>query len=268
MTQPSLGMRIAELRNKKGITQKELADACNVDIRTIQRIESGHVVPRMYTIRLLATALDTDISIFSDSYDADPLPEKAAISQQLKWPLMAGIVFSVNYIPVSFQVIKQPFDIYIETVLITIHIIACIFFLRGFYLLGKQFNNQVMAIPALLSMVLLPLLNLVALLEKVGSFNSINLATLFTASCINAVIFGIGLLIEAKKRKLHNNLYKIAGYTTLVQSGLFLTADFKIVSAGLIISIFCNFVMMVILFKESREIQQHTGEDASHAALV
>ena len=57
MKQPELGTKIADGRVKKNITQKELAELCNIDIRTIQRIEAGEVVPRMYTLKLISAAL-------------------------------------------------------------------------------------------------------------------------------------------------------------------------------------------------------------------
>jgi DNA-binding XRE family transcriptional regulator len=61
MTQPELGKKIAELRKAKGFTQEELVEKCNLSVRTLQRIESGEVAPRNYTIRLIFTALDFDI---------------------------------------------------------------------------------------------------------------------------------------------------------------------------------------------------------------
>ena len=57
MKQPELGISIAEQRIRNSMTQKELAELCNVDIRTIQRIEAGAVEPRMYTLKLLSSAL-------------------------------------------------------------------------------------------------------------------------------------------------------------------------------------------------------------------
>ncbi len=102
MTQPLLGTRIAELRNQKGITQKELADACNIDIRTIQRIEAGKVLPRMYTIRMLAAALGTDISYFN----ADTVQvERAQTAGLLKGHSLPDLIFSLNYIPVVLNII-------------------------------------------------------------------------------------------------------------------------------------------------------------------
>jgi transcriptional regulator with XRE-family HTH domain len=264
MIQPILGTRIAELRNQKGITQKELADACNVDIRTIQRIEAGKVLPRMYTIRLLAAALGTEISSFKGDHIQPPnvLPGKP-----LKWPFIAALVFSLNYIPVVLNIITLAPNSFINTVFIIIHIISCLFFFRGFYWLGKQSGNQAMAISALLSMILLPLLNMINLMQGIFFFDTINVAVIFIVVCVNAIIFGMSLLSEANKKLPRNNLYKIAGFTTLVQSALFLTGNFQLVAIGLIISIFCNFIMTVILFKESRS-EQIQNEEGSMSSVM
>ena len=58
MKQPELGKKIAELRKAKGLTQEELVDKCNLSVRTLQRIESGEVTPRSYTIKTIFAALD------------------------------------------------------------------------------------------------------------------------------------------------------------------------------------------------------------------
>jgi uncharacterized Tic20 family protein/DNA-binding XRE family transcriptional regulator len=60
MQQPQLGMKVAELRQLKTMTQEELAERCDVSARTIQRIESGEVDPRAFTVRCLGEALDFD----------------------------------------------------------------------------------------------------------------------------------------------------------------------------------------------------------------
>jgi transcriptional regulator with XRE-family HTH domain len=61
MKQPELGKKIAELRKAKGLTQEELVSKCNLTVRTLQRIESGTVTPRSYTIKMLFAALDYNI---------------------------------------------------------------------------------------------------------------------------------------------------------------------------------------------------------------
>jgi transcriptional regulator with XRE-family HTH domain len=62
MNQPDLGVKVAELRQQKGLTQEQLAEQCEVSPRTIQRIESGEVDPRAYTLQCLSKALEFDFA--------------------------------------------------------------------------------------------------------------------------------------------------------------------------------------------------------------
>ena len=63
MQQPALGKRIAELRKIKGLTQEELVHKCNINVRTLQRIENGVVMPRSYTIKMIFEALGSEIDL-------------------------------------------------------------------------------------------------------------------------------------------------------------------------------------------------------------
>lgn len=67
MDQPDLGLKIAELRQLKNLTQEQLAEKCEVSTRTIQRIESGEVDPRAYTLQRLSETLNFD---FEDHHPA------------------------------------------------------------------------------------------------------------------------------------------------------------------------------------------------------
>lgn len=60
MNQPDLGLKVFDLRQQKGLTQEQLAELCEVTPRTIQRIESGEVDPRAYTLQCLGKALEFD----------------------------------------------------------------------------------------------------------------------------------------------------------------------------------------------------------------
>lgn len=60
MNQPELGKKILELRLSKGLTQNELADKCNVSLRTIQRIELAEVTPRNFTVKSIFSVLEYD----------------------------------------------------------------------------------------------------------------------------------------------------------------------------------------------------------------
>jgi uncharacterized Tic20 family protein len=61
MNQPDLGLKITELRQQKGLTQEKLAEYCEVSSRTIQRIESGEVEPRSFTLNSLGNILEFDL---------------------------------------------------------------------------------------------------------------------------------------------------------------------------------------------------------------
>ncbi|MCP4139822.1 MAG: helix-turn-helix domain-containing protein [Chloroflexi bacterium] len=63
MNQPDLGHRVIELRQQKGFTQEQLAEKCEVSPRTIQRIESGEVDPRTYTLQCLSKSLEFDFLV-------------------------------------------------------------------------------------------------------------------------------------------------------------------------------------------------------------
>jgi uncharacterized Tic20 family protein len=60
MNQPDLGLKVSELRQKKNLTQEQLAAYCEVSTRTIQRIESGEVEPRSFTRNSLSNILEFD----------------------------------------------------------------------------------------------------------------------------------------------------------------------------------------------------------------
>jgi XRE family transcriptional regulator, regulator of sulfur utilization len=61
----TLHQQIATLRKSKGLTQEELAGRTGLTVRTIQRIESGESVPRSYTLKAIAQALDTPFESFT-----------------------------------------------------------------------------------------------------------------------------------------------------------------------------------------------------------
>ena len=67
MKNDGISQQIKAARQSKGLTQAQLAEKCNLDIRTIQRIESGMVKPRFYTIDLINKALGTDFNVAKDT---------------------------------------------------------------------------------------------------------------------------------------------------------------------------------------------------------
>ncbi|MCW8982140.1 MAG: helix-turn-helix domain-containing protein, partial [Altibacter sp.] len=66
MKQPELGQKILELRRQKGLTQEELVEQCNINVRTIQRIEAGEVTPRSFTLKTFLNALGENLENLND----------------------------------------------------------------------------------------------------------------------------------------------------------------------------------------------------------
>lgn len=58
----SIGERVREIRRKRGLSQKELAEAADVSQATIAQLETGRKDPSVKTLRKLSDALDIDIA--------------------------------------------------------------------------------------------------------------------------------------------------------------------------------------------------------------
>ena len=60
--QEALGRAIRQLRDARGLTQKELADAADVNATAISHIERGRTNPAWGTVKRIAAALDVRVS--------------------------------------------------------------------------------------------------------------------------------------------------------------------------------------------------------------
>jgi transcriptional regulator with XRE-family HTH domain len=60
MEKLDFGKKLIETREAKGLTQAEVAEMCKIATRTIQRIETGLVKPRAFTIKLISETLGFD----------------------------------------------------------------------------------------------------------------------------------------------------------------------------------------------------------------
>lgn len=104
MKQPELGQKILDLRKKKGLTQEDLVEKCNINVRTIQRIEAGEVSPRPYTIKTILAALDYDFETISSttlSENNNPIIDTAKINYMIK-TLTIACVFGGLYFLFGF----------------------------------------------------------------------------------------------------------------------------------------------------------------------
>lgn len=64
------GEKIKTLRQKKGLTQKQLGDLCGMADSAIRRYENGRAKPKIETLQKIADALDIKISELISLNDA------------------------------------------------------------------------------------------------------------------------------------------------------------------------------------------------------
>lgn len=128
MKQPDLGKKILELRLAKGLTQSELAEKCNIGLRTIQRIEAAEVTPRSYTVKLIFTCLDYEIysSFGKFSYKLDRMVYR------LKNRLGQLYKYVLDLFNLKTNAMKK----------ITILSLPCISIILLFFLMGLDINAQ------------------------------------------------------------------------------------------------------------------------------
>jgi transcriptional regulator with XRE-family HTH domain len=62
MKNHDFGNKLIQARQAKGWTQMDLAEKSNISLRTIQRIESGQVNPRAYTLKQLSEIIGLDFN--------------------------------------------------------------------------------------------------------------------------------------------------------------------------------------------------------------
>lgn len=277
MKQPDLGRKIAELRKAKGLTQEELVEKCNISVRTIQRIETGEVTPRSYTVKTILTALDYDAGKIFDS-DTNEIPdgENESINPAPTWienlipsdnevnkqpgflirQLHLAWVFGIVYFILAFlegaaeyvrfkeneMLFGAPAYILIKIVLL----ISFVFFQRGFIVIGGLFDNYLLKI---ISVILIGA-NILLRSYDIASvfYHSIEPEiVLFGASLlygVTGIIYGISL------RRLRERFGRIAKYAAaieLIAACFFLTVVLSFV--GDIVRVPAELLEIIILFK-------------------
>ncbi|GHN01166.1 hypothetical protein WSM22_26550 [Cytophagales bacterium WSM2-2] len=155
MQQPELARRLTALRKEKTFTQDELAEKSRVSVRTIQRIEAGEVMPRMFTIKILLETLGQDFETFSNQFKST-METKAQISNRnpLLISVFAGAIYLAAQIllgamDIAWLTKDRPWEGWVNQIYIGLSLLLCIaylLFMRGFIILGGVFGNNLLKI--------------------------------------------------------------------------------------------------------------------------
>lgn len=256
MKQPELGRKIVELRKQKGLTQEELVEQCNINVRTIQRIEAGEVTPRSFTLKTILNALGEDLENLknSDSSITDSLDLKdiGFSIWYIKLAWICGIIyflsgfveFAVDYARFYENELIISKGAYISMKFIVL--IAYIYFMWGFVLSGKIFSNYLLKIGAFIligTTVLFYGYDMVSLYFEPFYLEYV-LVTQSIFCGIGSFIFGFALLRLVKPM---GNISQIAGGFEIA-SGVFFILVFM-AWLGLIFLIPAVLLQIILLYK-------------------
>jgi transcriptional regulator with XRE-family HTH domain len=211
MQQPELGTRLVALRKEKNLTQEELVEKSHVSVRTIQRIESGEVLPRLSTVKILWDALGEKYEpVSTNSNQVMETPKKALPNANRMTVLiaaMAGAVYLVSQIILGTLDVawfanegKLAFSMKaIYTILTVIMVVAYGLFVRGFIALSTVFENALLksvGFMLILATAALGFLNVFTLSYTAEEFAWFSLSYVFAAILFGtlSIVFGIALI--------------------------------------------------------------------------
>ena len=253
MKQPELGKKISDLRKAKGLTQEELVEKCNINVRTIQRIEAGEVTPRSYTVKSILSALGYDWESVKEEFE---WAEQNTISVSKNFSLILKLAFGFGigliivdsfniFISLTRQLdlknslsfeITQPLYVTVQI----LSIICAFFFYLGFYTSGKALNNYLLKSMAILMMIV-----------EISSFTVA--AFLFDANDYTLTFYGISILILYgcagvffgvalfRLKKTLGEFASLTGIFTIILYAMMLTV---------ILAVICLFIWAFVLISQ------------------
>jgi transcriptional regulator with XRE-family HTH domain len=261
MQQPELGNKIIALRKQKGFTQEELVERCNINVRTLQRIENGEVSPRSYTIKTILSALDHD---FEELYGEENTTAKDSITlgseteaKSVRFLLTLAAISGILYLLIGPFEAFSDYDRFGEEELIfglgghvfikIVSYLSYALFIYGFLIVGKLYQNYLMKIAAVLLISVLFLFytyDIISMFyESVLPIEGILVAQSIIVGTLG-LLFGISILKSAKEWGV---LGYVAGSFELFTAFCFIIVSLVLV--GLVTQFPTVIVEVVLLLK-------------------
>ena len=258
MDQPELGQKIADLRKAKGLTQEELVERCNISVRTIQRIETGDVKPRSYTLKTILSALESDINEFQTSGSISEIPKKA-----LKIAWIAGIVYfalgllegpmdftrMVQGSPIPEDVVDDFFPVfefspYFYLTVKLLVLISYVFFIQGFDILGRYIRDAYLPIA---SKILIAIFILVIGYDVISLFVP-SLDGMFVQSLLVGILGMVSILFGVALARLRKELGLVCLFAGILEvvAGLLLLF---LSPAGIFLHMLAVLLEIVVIYR-------------------
>lgn len=252
MKQPELGRKIYELRKQKGLTQEELVEKCNINVRTIQRIEAGETTPRSFTIKTLLEALDANL-------DLDSFANETVITNNDKKILniawVSGVIYFVfGFIETIADIYQftdddSLFNIVSYTAIKIISSITFVLFFIGFIRVAKLYSLKLLKIIVyifIIAYVVFAMLDVYSL--------SLANETIIVSTIVELIVFGaiqiiFGLSLLQLKDKL-GPLIQINGILEIITGACLATVFLS--SLGVFLLIPTVILEIIVLYKLTR----------------
>ncbi len=250
MKQPELGRKIYELRKQKGLTQEELVEKCNINVRTIQRIEAGETTPRSFTIKILLEALDASLDSFTNETE---ITDRDRNILNIAW--ISGVVYFVfGFIETIADVYQftdddSLFNIITYSSIKIVSSIVFVLFFMGFLRVAKIYSSNLLKTIVYIFMI-------AYVLSAILDVYSISLAneTVIVSAVIELIVFGaiqiiFGLSLLQLKDKL-GTLIQVNGILEIITGACLATV--LLASLGLVFLIATVLIEIIVIYKFAR----------------
>ncbi|MFT4737146.1 MAG: transcriptional regulator with XRE-family HTH domain [Cyclobacteriaceae bacterium] len=258
MKQPELGKKIADLRQDQGLTQEELVEKCNINVRTIQRIEAGEVQPRSYTLKTILSALSSDLSEWEEeASDLVQMGDKKMIANHLQLAMVGAVVYFLIGFPESFfeymrAIGEEDFvSPLIYAFVKTLAVGSFALLMSGFWRIGKLYQESLLQYAALIFGCIAILFSIADVINySVGYIEAVGwVAAQVIGYAVAGSFFGATLFL----------IKKHVGDIALLAGGLELSVAFCLITfilspLGLILSIPAAMVELIILYKVRKRV--------------
>lgn len=250
MKQPELGMKISGFRKEKGLTQEQLSEKSRINIRTIQRIETGEVTPRINTLKIILEVLGKDFEEINGLKDHFVVEKPGII--QLAW-ISGTMIIACNLFYIVAALLRDVYLIgnivqFLNTPVLMLSMVLLILLNLGIVQVGKTFDNPYLIITAYIGMILIVLSHFTAIARPYVFNPHINTAAkIFLAlNGINGIFYGTGLIILKKEL---NDLALFAGIIMIITSFFFLVPVDIFQFIGLFFSVPSMLLQIIIFYR-------------------
>ncbi|HET6542148.1 MAG TPA: helix-turn-helix transcriptional regulator [Chryseolinea sp.] len=235
MQQPELGRRLTALRKERNLTQEELVEKSHVSVRTIQRIESGDVLPRMSTVKILLEALGESYESFSKKPPQVMETQKSILPNANRNTVLvaalAGAVYLVSQIilaamDIAWLASDHDWEFWINAIyagLTVVMVTSYTLFARGFIALSMVFENTLLKVVTYMLIIATAGLGVL----DITSLSVEDIESLWLSYAVAAVLFGaLSIAFGVSLIRLQDGmgeLSRIAGLLEIVMGCMLVT---------------------------------------------